>query len=186
MTDKISMQQAFEMTVTGLYAQGSVSIGETGTCVYRNPIGLKCGIGFLIPDSVYHSGFEHNSASFLLDNRDFEALFLPEVTDDFLDAMQRELHDQFTRPGHSKGMDFKDWLAIKARAFAKSHDLVLPLVITRAEQGAAEAIEKAGPDLLAALTALMPLWERDNVATDYCAEFEAAELAIAKAKGESS
>jgi len=39
----------------------------------------------------------------------------------------------------------------------------------------------AAPDLLKALQALLPLWDREDVADTWSAEFEAAQDAIAKA-----
>jgi len=41
----------------------------------------------------------------------------------------------------------------------------------------------AAPELLEALEALMPLWEREDVADEWSEEFEAASAAIAKGKG---
>lgn len=47
-----------------------------------------------------------------------------------------------------------------------------------------ECLKDAAPDLLAALEGLMPLWEREDVADEWTPEFEAAQAAIAKAKGD--
>ncbi len=130
----ITIQQAFNTAVTGLYAQGAVSIGEDGNCAYRNPIGLKCGVGFLIPDNVYQENFENCSASFLFETKDFKALFEPEVTEDFLDSLQREVHDKFTRPKTGQDIPYKTWLAVKAKAFALAHDLTVPDIIEQANE----------------------------------------------------
>lgn len=55
-------QEAFNKVVTGLRAQGKPSVVMDiyggNMCAYRNPNGLKCAIGMLIPDEQYTSCFE--------------------------------------------------------------------------------------------------------------------------------
>jgi hypothetical protein len=41
---------------------GEVFQGASMKCGYRSPEGLKCAIGVLIPDWLYHEGLEHNGS----------------------------------------------------------------------------------------------------------------------------
>lgn len=41
-----------------LLEQGCVSKNSHGNCAYRGVNGVKCGIGHIIPDSVYRSGMD--------------------------------------------------------------------------------------------------------------------------------
>ena len=52
-------QETFDIVVRHLLAQGCKSYGlfECG-CMYRNPGGMKCAVGALIPDDMYDLGIE--------------------------------------------------------------------------------------------------------------------------------
>lgn len=58
----LTAQQIFDTVLTRLREQGQPSIKINGTdipsCLYRGPNGLKCAVGWLIPDNAYHSKFE--------------------------------------------------------------------------------------------------------------------------------
>lgn len=59
----LTNQTAFEIMVNHLLNQGEKSraYNET-TCVYRNPDGLKCAIGAILPDDLYVSSMENKLA----------------------------------------------------------------------------------------------------------------------------
>jgi len=126
---KITAQQAFETAVNGLYAQGQLSTNSVNDCLYRSPEGLKCGVGFLIPDEVYQEGFEDQSASDIFGVPAIKELFDPKVTETFLESIQRDLHDQFVFATYHKGLPYKEWLINRAKDFARIHNLTLPKVI---------------------------------------------------------
>ena len=50
---KRTMQQEFNTSVRGIFAQGGPSIRPDGECVYRGRGGKKCAIGHLIIDDEY-------------------------------------------------------------------------------------------------------------------------------------
>jgi hypothetical protein len=52
------IQKLFDKDVTHLLTQMEQSISDDGRCVYRGPNGLKCAIGALIDDKVYHPEIE--------------------------------------------------------------------------------------------------------------------------------
>lgn len=49
----LSKQEIFDRTAAHLLAQGEPA-SISGDCMYRTPNGLKCAVGALIPDEVYH------------------------------------------------------------------------------------------------------------------------------------
>ena len=51
-------QEIFYKVVTHLLTQNKRSEGADNVCMYRNPDGLMCAVGVLIPDDVYDSGME--------------------------------------------------------------------------------------------------------------------------------
>ena len=55
-TMSISDQEAFDRVVEHLYTQKKRSLinDHAKDCCYRNPNGLKCAIGALIPDELYN------------------------------------------------------------------------------------------------------------------------------------
>jgi len=54
-------QRLFDRVSKHLLKQGKKSIDPNGMCLYRDPRGLKCAIGCLIPDSRYYPGLEGKS-----------------------------------------------------------------------------------------------------------------------------
>lgn len=85
-------QEAFSTMVLHLRAQGAQALsarpGRVGDCLYRTPEGLKCAVGCLIPDHVYHDGMERRSATDVAD----EVPCLRDLNVDILEAM-RSVHD---------------------------------------------------------------------------------------------
>lgn len=52
-------QETFDTVVDHLRKQGAKAVANCGGgCSYRNPEGLKCAAGCLIPDDQYKPGFE--------------------------------------------------------------------------------------------------------------------------------
>jgi hypothetical protein len=59
-------QKIYDYVVSHLRQQNAQSVEPSGDCVYRNPDGLSCAVGCLIPDSEYLEGFEDNNVRSLL------------------------------------------------------------------------------------------------------------------------
>jgi len=58
-----SPQEIFDYVTPLLFAQGERSMLEGGTtCAYRGVDGMRCVIGFMIPDDLYTPALEGNSA----------------------------------------------------------------------------------------------------------------------------
>ena len=77
---KTQQQFAFDKAHHGVRKQGRLSIGATG-CPYRSLDGTgACGIGHLIPDSLYNSEFDQVADSNVLD--------LIKDRPDFLEALK--------------------------------------------------------------------------------------------------
>ena len=58
-----SRQEIFDYVTPLLFAQGERSMLEGGTtCAYRGEHGMRCAVGFLIPDELYYHGLEGKSA----------------------------------------------------------------------------------------------------------------------------
>lgn len=60
----MAQQETFDAVVLALLKQNKPSVNQTGyTCMYRGKDGLKCAVGHLIPDELYHEGLEGKSAN---------------------------------------------------------------------------------------------------------------------------
>lgn len=57
-----SNQQVFDLVVTHLLTQGRRAEDVAGGCMYRAPEGMKCAVGFLLPDSEYRPEMEGEAA----------------------------------------------------------------------------------------------------------------------------
>ena len=58
-----SRQEIFDYVTPLLFKQGERSMLEGGTtCAYRGEDGMRCAVGFLIPDELYFDGLEGKSA----------------------------------------------------------------------------------------------------------------------------
>jgi hypothetical protein len=55
---EITAQEFYDRTIAHLETQGRPAHHHDGGCLYRDPYGLKCAIGFWIPDTEYFSKFE--------------------------------------------------------------------------------------------------------------------------------
>lgn len=90
-----SHQEIFDFVVKKLFEQGQRSIEPSRGCQYRTETGLKCAVGFLIPDNLYDEEMDRNSASacMLIDDYDlFEKTVLRPNNRDFLTILQ-SVHD---------------------------------------------------------------------------------------------
>jgi hypothetical protein len=67
----------------------------SGQCRYRNPVGNKCAIGCLIPDSIYTKDMEALTVKSLLNRYPdvSRTLNIQDEDIEFLDALQR-IHDK--------------------------------------------------------------------------------------------
>ncbi len=134
MTKKITRQQAFTLALTGLYAQEAPATNGNGYCQYRDTTnGFKCGVGFLIPDSVYQKRFEALSATRLFETvAPFKALFDPEIKPAFLNNLQTDLHDNYVEYAEDSSerseevIPYKNWLMQSAEDFARRNSLEMP------------------------------------------------------------
>jgi len=63
----LTNQSAFDTMVNHLLKQGEKSRAyDRSTCLYRNPDGLKCAIGAILPDDLYVSSMENKLAQSLM------------------------------------------------------------------------------------------------------------------------
>ncbi len=58
-------QEIFDTVATHLIAQGEKCEDE-GRCQYRGTGDLKCAIGILIPNNLYHVGMEESGITYLI------------------------------------------------------------------------------------------------------------------------
>ncbi len=134
MIKKITKQAAFTLAVQGLYAQEKPATNGNGYCQYRDTInGFKCGVGFLIPDSIYHKRFESLSAIRLFETVPaFKELFEPGMDKNFLNNLQTDLHDNYVEYAEDENernqepIPYKKWLVQAAEDFASLRLLEMP------------------------------------------------------------
>jgi len=68
-------QEQFDTALNGIRSQGGPSSDTNGRCLYRNPNGRKCVIGWLIDDSKYDPNYEGRSASGVFEGRSASGVF---------------------------------------------------------------------------------------------------------------
>ena len=128
---KINKQAAFDAAVRGLNAQRAFSSkdNDPDTCQYRGPNGVKCAVGFLIPDDRYVDGIENSNAgtdhvcSVISD--EFVSGRFHFGDGAFLQQMQRAIHDG---PCELLGGEWDQRLFEEAVAsFAETNALINPL-----------------------------------------------------------
>ena len=110
-------QKLFNNGYLGLAKQGKWSYESKG-CAYRTTTGLKCAIGFSIPDEKYCNSLEGEMSS---DINVLTALNINEKfrKNCFFDDFQEQVHDFSAR-------DRLDFTLEPARKFAKKHGLTIP------------------------------------------------------------
>lgn len=124
----INRQNAFNLAVTGLLAQGRKAMND-GACVYLDPKGNRCAVGMMIDPERYDPKVEGGGVM----NRagSLNTMLVPEVgtmvTDDDLDFMaelQAALHD---RLGDIIDPELpRDVLIARAKRMAETYNLTLP------------------------------------------------------------
>lgn len=91
----MNTQEAFDIMIAHLRKQRkkSIIVDEEGDiiCMYRNPWGLKCAVGVLIPDEMYNPDMEGKSVSHLISK--FPHMFAG-IQEDLLECIQR-IHDRY-------------------------------------------------------------------------------------------
>lgn len=113
-------QELFEAAARGLHAQGKKSVDKKGSCLYRGPDGLKCGVGLLITDEEYKPEMdkpdvslpplEQSTGVFSIRRRGLLPKRLEQHTD-LLVAIQ-DAHDEYTA---DEDIDF--WPFVKDQLF---------------------------------------------------------------------
>jgi hypothetical protein len=96
----LTLKEIFDKSVNGVAAQGMLSKDRDGTCFYRSPGGLKCGVGQLIDDDKYNEGFENFGIRALGDAKSFETdrtQIKRELITDALTASGIDVEDTATR-----------------------------------------------------------------------------------------
>lgn len=64
----MSIKKLLDFVEQELLKQGRPSVDDAESCLYRHPDGLKCGVGFLIPDELYSTDIEGRTAAVLNSN----------------------------------------------------------------------------------------------------------------------
>jgi hypothetical protein len=59
-------QKIYDYVLVHLRQQNAQSVAANGDCMYRNPTGLACAIGCLIPETEYHANMEDINVNALL------------------------------------------------------------------------------------------------------------------------
>lgn len=92
----LTRRDVIEMARDRLIEQGAFAKTSSRGCAYKNAQGHRCAVGIL-------PGFPvelENSSSFVhqlfMQHEEFRAMFAPDVTADFLQRVQHQLHDTFT------------------------------------------------------------------------------------------
>lgn len=62
----MNKQQIYDKAKAHLLTQNAKSQNPEGSCMYRGPNGLMCGIGLFIPDRVYTQDMEGDSVEELI------------------------------------------------------------------------------------------------------------------------
>lgn len=115
----LDRQWAFDTALAGLRAQGCRSLSPNGvTCLYRGQDGLKCAVGFLIPDERYVQSLDEGNSAGAADQWNVQEAVCPDgmsLSDgEFLYQLQRQLHDGLD----SKPPSFGEALEAAAVKFA--------------------------------------------------------------------
>lgn len=118
-------QEVFNKVVTGLRTQGKPSVIRNiysgNRCVYRNPNGLKCAVGILIPDEQYTSCFDEKGIS--LSEIIEEVPALQGIDSSLLISLQRT-HDAASDNHEVNG--FMEDLESGFQRVARMYNLTLP------------------------------------------------------------
>lgn len=87
----MTLQEVFDNAWRGVLGQREASAGNNGTCKYRMFSGRRCGIGWSIPDDLYHQDMETKPVDMLIER--WDELPFAHLDVDGLDLIQRA-HDE--------------------------------------------------------------------------------------------
>ena len=109
-------QEIFDKAWNGLKSQGFVESrdDERGICCYRGPGGLRCALGWCIPDERYSTNLENMSGD---DRPVIKAVGASPKLAGFLESLQG-CHDYSTGP---------ESMERNLRNFASDHELTVPV-----------------------------------------------------------
>lgn len=97
-------QEFFDSTVTHLRRQGKPAVTKYGKCKYRAAGGLKCAIGFHIPNELYSRTMEGRGA----DNVRHSFGGIADLFDGLSDYLLNEMQYSHDQNGASWGNDPKE------------------------------------------------------------------------------
>lgn len=91
-------QSAFDIIARHLFKQGEQSTSTSDSCMYRDPKGLMCAVGVLIPDSLYHKNMDMNGyggirVQFIIINHPDLGEFFKGIDIELLEDLQLQ-HDE--------------------------------------------------------------------------------------------
>lgn len=132
-----TLQNTFSQVYLALVKQGAPSINDdvqprlgvsTGSCRYRSKDGLKCAIGWLIPDENYQPWLERVSLQSILSGpSEIKHILEAAGPFHFLAALQR-MHDRAAFNHARSGADFLTRLKVRAETFCSEWRLTMPEV----------------------------------------------------------
>jgi len=113
-----TLQEVFDIVSKHLLAQGKASVDHnsdktTPFCMYRNPDGLKCAAGALIPDDKYNTIYEGCGWHGLVNREIIQDKFKEEIGE------LQQIHDLAAKQEKDIPTFWKNQLA----NFAKNHKL---------------------------------------------------------------
>ena len=108
-------QEIFDFVWTKLYEQGQPSRGNFG-CRYRITEGLKCAVGYLIPDDLYKEDMEGHAVSTISENYSLPREIFNKDNEEFLNDLQGA-HD------FAGTVNFLEHLAFQMRNIAVRRNL---------------------------------------------------------------
>ena len=126
MTAETRRRQAFlDKIVPLVVKQGKRSVDERGKCLYRGPNGLKCAIGFAIPDDRYDPNMDGNYVASVVLQLWRGVVVEGLQADDaaFADAVQ-SAHDKASGEGRAFITDFME----RVRKVAERFGLTVPQI----------------------------------------------------------
>lgn len=131
----ITKQAIFNKAVNGLLKQKKPAVNKDGDCKYKTASGLKCAVGFSIPDDKYKKSFEGEQAIDTL----IEVGVIPEKLPStqwmsffrFLCDLQ-DAHDFAASDFRNKVIpDFMDGLKPELKNVARRYKLKMPAALKK-------------------------------------------------------
>lgn len=130
--DVANIQDIFDFVVENLWIQGEIAVSNSASpmCAYRSDTGLKCGVGWLIPDRKYNDSIEGEAASdtavmgsLYANLRDY--IYAAAEGDLFLSSLQSDLHDNYLAEQNNPTVKsgYRRWLKTRAEELALDYHL---------------------------------------------------------------